>query len=82
MQLNNKNLESFLIKAESDPELMEILRLIISGCHQASEKGVTLQEVAAAGTVGWSIGQDPQLQAMIEYMFQISNLGLGPKEDN
>ena len=80
MELQNKNLEAFLTKAEADPELMEILRQIVSACHQASEKGITLDEVAAAGTVGWTIGQEPQLAAMIEYMFQMSNLGIGPKE--
>ena len=80
MQLNNKNLESFLLKAEADPELMEILRLIISGCHQASERGIPLDEVAAAGTMGWTIGKDPQLAAMIDYMFQMSKMGIKPKD--
>lgn len=80
MELQNKDLEAFLVKAEADPELMEILRLIVSACHQASEKGIPLQEVAAAGTVGWTIGQDPQLAAMIEYMFQMSQIGILPKE--
>ena len=80
MELQNKNLESFLMKAEADPELMELLRQIVSSCHQASEKGITLQEVAAAGTTGWTIGQDPQLAAMIEYMFKMSKMCILPKE--
>ncbi len=80
MELQNKKLESFLDKAEKDPELMEALRMIISGCHQASEKGVTLDEVAAAGTMGWTIGADPQLAAMVEYMFELSKMGIGPKK--
>tara|TARA_B100001094_G_scaffold330656_1_gene396439 strand:+ start:1299 stop:1541 length:243 start_codon:yes stop_codon:yes gene_type:complete len=80
MELQNKKLESFLDKAEKDPELMESLRMIISGCHQASEKGVTLEEVAAAGTMGWTIGADPQLAAMVEYMFELSKLGISPKK--
>lgn len=80
MELKNKKLEEFLAKAEKDPELMEALRMIISGCHQASEKGVTLEEVASAGTLGWTIGNDPQLAAMVEYMFELSKMGLGPKK--
>ena len=80
MELKNKKLEEFLTKAEKDPELMEAIRMIISGCHQASEKGVSLEEVASAGTLGWTIGNDPQLAAMVEYMFELSKLGLGPKK--
>jgi|TARA_R110002012_G_scaffold312960_1_gene524174 hypothetical protein len=80
MKLQNKKLDEFLTKAEQDPEIMEALRLIISGCHQASEKGISLEEVAAAGTMGWTIGNDPQVAAMVEYMFELSKMGLGPKK--
>tara|TARA_R100001082_G_scaffold107079_1_gene80586 strand:+ start:802 stop:1044 length:243 start_codon:yes stop_codon:yes gene_type:complete len=76
MEIKNKNLESFLLKAEADPEIMEIMRNLVRWCQTASEAGVTLEELAALGTVGWQIGQDPQLQAMIEYLFEMSKLGL------
>ena len=76
MDLKNKKLEAFLLKAEQDPELMEILKGLIYYCQAASVKGVTLEEVAAAGTVGWTIGQDPKLMEMLEYMIKIDQLGL------
>ena len=79
MELKNDKLESFLLKAEADPELMEILKGIVYFCNAASEKGIPLDEVAAAGTVGWTIGQDPKLKQMLEYMIKISELGLGPE---
>jgi len=79
MELNNDKLESFLLKAESDPELMEILKGIVWFCNAASEKGIPLDEVAAAGTVGWTIGRDPKLKQMLEYMIKISEMGLGPE---
>ena len=79
MELKNDKLESFLLKAEADPELMEILKGIVYFCNAASEKGIPLDEVAAAGTVGWTIGRDPKLKQMLEYMIKISEMGLGPE---
>ena len=39
MELQNKNLEAFLIKAEKDPKLMELMRNLIRICQEASELG-------------------------------------------
>tara|TARA_B100000963_G_C22184890_1_gene476115 strand:+ start:63 stop:305 length:243 start_codon:yes stop_codon:yes gene_type:complete len=79
MDLKNKKLESFLLKAEADPELMQILKGILYYCQAASEKGIPLEEIAAVGTVGYTIGKDPQLKKALEYMIKISDLGLGPE---
>ena len=79
MELQNKNLEAFLIRAENDPAIMELMRNLIRICQEASELGIPLEEVAAVGTVGWTIGKDPKLQAMIEYMFEMSKV-LPPTE--
>ena len=76
MKLNNEHLESFMTKAEQDPEIMEVMRNIIRHCHQASDLGITLEEVAAVGSVGWQLGQDPELQAILEYMLSMSKMGL------
>tara|TARA_Y100001963_G_C6652818_1_gene386579 strand:- start:534 stop:776 length:243 start_codon:yes stop_codon:yes gene_type:complete len=79
MDIKNKKLESFLLKAEADPELMEVLKGILYWCQTASEKGIPLEEVAAVGTVGWAIGQDPKLKEMIEYMIKMNQMGIGPE---
>jgi hypothetical protein len=79
MEIKNKKLEAFLLKAESDPELMEILKGILYYCQAASERGIPLEEVAAVGTVGWSIGQDPKLMQMLEHMIKMSQMGIGPE---
>ena len=55
MEIQNKNLETLLVKAEADPEIMEIMRNLVRWCQIASEAGITLQELAAVGTVGWQI---------------------------
>ena len=79
MEIKNKKLESFLLKAETDPDLMEILKGIVFYCQAASEKGIPLDEVAAVGTVGWTIGQDPKLKQMLEHLIKMGQMGIGPE---
>jgi len=52
MNLKDKHLESFLLKAEANPEMMEILKGILFYCQSASEAGISLKEIASVGTVG------------------------------
>jgi len=79
MDLRDKNLESFLLKAEANPEIMEMLKGILFWCNAASEAGITLKEIASVGTVGYQIGQDPQLKEMLMYMIKLSEMGIGPE---
>ena len=77
MNLHNKDLENFLKKAEEDPQLMEILKGIVYYCQVASEMGISIEEIAAAGTTGYSIGKDPKLKEMLKHLIKISEMGLG-----
>ena len=79
MNLQNKNLEEFLKKAEANPEIMEVLKGIVYYCQAASEMGIPIEEVAAAGTTGWTIGQDPKLKEILKHLIKIDELGLGPE---
>ena len=79
MNLKDKNLESFLLKAEADPKIMELLKGILFYCQSASESGISLKEIASVGTVGWQIGKDPQLKEMLMYMIKMSEMGIGPE---
>ena len=79
MNLQNKNLENFLKKAEEDPQLMEVLKGIVYYCQVASEMGISIEEVAAAGTTGWTIGRDPKLKEMLKHLIKMSEMGLGPE---
>tara|TARA_Y100000034_G_C6708261_1_gene312726 strand:- start:316 stop:558 length:243 start_codon:yes stop_codon:yes gene_type:complete len=79
--LNDKNLESFLLKAEADPEIMEIMKGIIYWCSAAGESGLSIEEVAAVGTVGYQISQDPQLKAFMEYVIKMNALGVKPTDN-
>ena len=76
MEIKNKNLEEFLKLAEEDPVLMEILKGIVYYCQCASERGIPLEQVAAAGTIGWTIGQDPKLKELMKHLMTINQMGL------
>jgi len=78
MKLNDKNLESFLVKAEEDPKIMEIMKGIIYWCSAAGEAEISLEEVAAVGTVGFQLSQDPQLKAFMEYIIKMNSMGIKP----
>ena len=80
MELKNKNLESFMTKAEADPEIMEIMKGIIYWCCAAGENGITIDEVAAVGTVGFQISQDESLKTFLEYIIKIKSQGINPVE--
>ena len=63
----------------SEVEIMEMLKGILFWCNAASEAGITLKEIASVGTVGYQIGQDPQLKEMLMYMIKLSEMGIGPE---
>ena len=66
MEIKDKKLQSFLEKAENDPEIMDALKGIVYFCQYASELGIPLEEIAAAGTIGYTIGKDPKLKEMMK----------------
>ena len=80
MKLGDKNLESFLIKAESDPEIMQIMKGIIYWCQEAAANGISLQEIAAVGTVGYQLEHDESIKAFFEYLIKMNEMGIKPVE--
>jgi len=79
--LNDKNLESFLLKAESDPAIMEIMKGILYWCQAAGEAGLSIEEVASVGTVGYQISKDEALKDLMEYLVKMNSLGIKPVDN-
>lgn len=80
MDIKDKNLESFLIKAEADPKIMEIMRGILRYTREAGQAGLSIEEVAAVGTVGYQLSKDESLKAFFEYMMTLNSIGIKPTE--
>ena len=80
MKLNDKNLESLLSKAEADPEIMQIMKGIIYWCQEAAAHGISLQEIAAVGTMGFQLENDDSIKAFLEYLIKMNQMGIKPVE--
>jgi len=80
MQLNDKNLESFLQKAENDPAIMEIMKGILYWCQAAGDAGIPIDEVAAVGSVGFQLSKDESLKSFFEYLVKMNSMGIKPVE--
>jgi hypothetical protein len=80
MQLNNKDLESFLAKAEEDPAIMEIMKGILYWTQAAGQAGLPIEEVAAVGSVGFQLSKDESLKAFFEYLVKMNSMGIKPVE--
>jgi hypothetical protein len=80
MKLGDKNLEAFLSKAEADPEIMQIMKGIIYWCQEAAANGISLQEIAAVGTVGYQLEHDETIKAFFEYLIKMNEMGIKPVE--
>jgi hypothetical protein len=47
-------------------------------CQAAGEAGISLNEVAAVGTVGFQISQDESMKALLEYIIKMKSMGIKP----
>ena len=80
MKIGDKNLESFLVKAEGNPEIMQIMKGIVYWCQEAAANGISLQEIAAVGTVGYQLENDESIKAFFEYLIKMNEMGIKPVE--
>ncbi len=55
-------------RIENDKVLKELINEIILKCKMASDKGVPMDELASACTMGWFMGQDPSIQKIYDYI--------------
>lgn len=55
-------------RIEDDEELRKLIDEIILKCKMASDKGIPMDELASACTMGWFMGQDPSIQKIYDYI--------------
>ena len=51
-------------------ELKPIVEKIVELCKQASIRNVTMEELATCCTMGWFIGQNPQMEEIFRVMMK------------
>lgn len=56
------------VERENDIELSNLISELIMLSKRASEKGVTMKEIASLVTMGHFIAQEPELQSLLDFM--------------
>jgi len=64
------------IEKDTSGELIYLINEIILKCKQVSEKGVPMDELASACTMGWFMGQDPQISQVYKFLIEQSKMKL------
>ena len=60
------------IDKDKSGELAYLIDAMILKCKEASTSGVPLDELASACTMGWFMGQDPQISKLYEMIIEQS----------
>ena len=66
--------EKLFERIAKDKELQKLVDDIVFKCKQASDKGIPMDELASACTLGWFMGQDPQVQKIYDFIVANSKL--------
>lgn len=69
-------MDRLLERCKTDPEFKKIFENLLGWAQRAAHAGMTVEEMASVCMTGYSIGEDPELQEMINNMMKISKMGL------
>tara|TARA_R110000824_G_scaffold178785_1_gene358645 strand:- start:899 stop:1147 length:249 start_codon:yes stop_codon:yes gene_type:complete len=64
------------IEKDTSGELASLINEIILKCKLASGKGIPMDELASACTMGWFMGQDPQISQVYKFIVEQSKMKL------
>lgn len=69
-------MDKIIKRCEEDPEFKKVFEQLMAWSQKAVDVNMSTNEMASICMMGYAIGQDPELQQMIQNMLKISNLGL------
>ena len=77
---DNEAIEALIKKMLEDEtgKLAVAVNDLIKLCRKLGTLGVSLKEVAGAGTIGWYVYQDPNLEQFMDYL---PSVGAPPTDD-
>ena len=79
--IDDEKMDKLIKKATEDPEWKETYEAFMKWSQTASMIGWTVEEMASICMMGYTIGQDTDLQGMIKNMAAITKLGLDIVDD-
>ena len=74
--MDNELMDKIIEKCKHDPEFKKVFEQLMAWSQKAVGVEMSVNEMASICMMGYAIGQDPELQHMIQNMLRISNLGL------
>mgnify|MGYP001362010148 CR=1 FL=1 len=74
--LDDKGMNALIEKCKNDPEFKKVFDHLMVWSQRAAACGMTVTEMASVCMTGYAVGEDPELQEMIQHMLKISKMGL------
>lgn len=74
--LDQTLMDKIIERCQRDPEFKKVFEQLMAWSQRAADVDMSVNEMASICMMGYTIGQDPELQEMIQNMLKISNLGL------
>ena len=62
------------IASDETGQLKEIVKELTELCKRASQMDVPMEELATCCTMGWLIGQNPQMEEIFRMMMKTNNI--------
>lgn len=78
---NEELMDKIIKKCQEDPEFKKVFDHLLVWAQRAAACGMSVNEMASICMTGYAIGEDPELQTMIENMLKISKIGLDIVDD-
>ena len=69
-------MDKIIARCQEDPEFKKVFEQLMGWAQKAAHVDMSVNEMASICMMGYTIGQDPELQDMIQNMLKISDLGL------
>tara|TARA_Y100000310_G_scaffold250958_1_gene257338 strand:- start:336 stop:572 length:237 start_codon:yes stop_codon:yes gene_type:complete len=67
--------EKLFERVSKDKDMMKVVSEVIALCKTASEKGIPMDELASACTMGWLMGQDPEVKKVYDFIIARAKTG-------
>jgi hypothetical protein len=74
--MNEETMNRIIKRCQEDEEYAKAFDFLMKASQAAAHAGFTNEDMASICIMGWMIGTDPDLGAMIKNMSKISKMGL------
>ena len=74
--MNDEIMNKLIEKCKENPDFQKVFEKLLTTSQTAAHIGMSVEEMASICMMGYAIGEDPDLQKMVENMIKIDKMGL------